>query len=202
MSVDVLNREIYLHNDEDETLDSKTVNVFYKNIRYLDVLDNSPILIHMYSFGGDWAAGMAIYDAIMYCKSKVGIIAYGQAESMSSIVLQAASLRAMMPSCYFMCHMGSLEYSGDHNHVKKAFLFDGHSTDLMLDIYTNKLLNSCKFKSKYKQPTKSKARNFLLRQIKDGDWYLTSREAVEYNFTDFVVGDNNCQNIDHFKCMI
>ena len=44
----------------------------------------------MHSVGGNWNDGMAIFDAIELCQSYVTIIVYGQAESMSSIILQAA----------------------------------------------------------------------------------------------------------------
>ena len=41
---------------------------------------------------------MAIFDAIKICRSHVTILVYGQAESMSSIILQAADKRIMMPN--------------------------------------------------------------------------------------------------------
>jgi len=94
--LDVKNRERYLHGyigntDEDPGVEYRMAAQFYKNIRLLDSISNLPIIIHMFSEGGEWDAGMAIYDAIALSKSYITIIAYGQASSMSSIILQAAN---------------------------------------------------------------------------------------------------------------
>ena len=43
---------------------------------------------------------------------------------MSSIVLQAADKRVMMPNSYFMCHFGSSGYSGNYLDVQKAATFE------------------------------------------------------------------------------
>ena len=61
----------------------------------------------MHSVGGEWSDGMAIYDAISMSRSYITIIAYGQAESMSSIIFQAADRRLITPNTYFMSHYGS-----------------------------------------------------------------------------------------------
>ena len=95
LSLDVRQREVYLHGthgafEEDPGVEYRMASTFIKNIRILDSIKNDPILIHMHSIGGSWTDGMAIYDAIQVCKSHVTVLVYGQAESMSSIILQAA----------------------------------------------------------------------------------------------------------------
>ena len=62
---------------------------------------------------------MAIYDAIQACKSYV-TIGYGQAESMSGIILQAADNRLMSPHSHFMAHFGSTDCSGDYLRLKNG----------------------------------------------------------------------------------
>ena len=96
--LDVDSRELYLHShissDEDDAgVDFRIVPQFLKNIRLLDKISQDPILIHMNLSGGDWSCGMAIFDAIELCRSHVTIVVYGQAESMSTIILQAADAR-------------------------------------------------------------------------------------------------------------
>ena len=76
-------------------------NTFIKNIRALEIKSDKPIIIHMQSVGGEWSDGMAIYDAISMCRCHVTMIAYGQAESMSSIIFQAADTRLITPNTYF-----------------------------------------------------------------------------------------------------
>ena len=152
--LDVKNRELFLHSyiansDEDPGVDYKMASMFYKNIRILDNLSKDPILIHMHSIGGDWNDGMTIYDSIHLCQSHVTIVAYGQAESMSSIILQAADNRVMTPNSYFMCHFGSSGYSGNYLDVQKGAAFEKRMTEKMLDIYTDVCIKGKYFKEQY-----------------------------------------------------
>ena len=66
-------REIFLHrhiHDEsgdegDECgIDYRTATRFIKNLTLLNNQSHDNILVHMESRGGDWADGMAIYDAV------------------------------------------------------------------------------------------------------------------------------------------
>ena len=202
--VDVKNREIYLHGylsntDEDPGVDYKMAATFYKNIRILDQISKEPILIHMHSIGGSWNDGMAIFDAIQLAKSYVTIISYGQAESMSSIILQAADKRVMMPNSYFMCHFGSSGYSGNYLDVQKGAAFEKRITELMLDIYTQSCLKGKYFKEQYTEPTFEKVKNYLKRKLKDGDWYLDANESVYYGFSDLVLNTRKFNSIDSLK---
>ena len=106
-------REIFLHNffsgteDDNPGVDYRMANSFLKSIRTLENKSSDPITIHMNSIGGSWPDGMVIYDAIAMSKCYITIIAYGQAESMSSIILQAGDERLITPNAYFMAHYGA-----------------------------------------------------------------------------------------------
>jgi ATP-dependent Clp protease protease subunit len=202
--IDIKNRELYLHGyvvnaDEDPGIEYKMAATFYKSIRMLDTISNDPIIIHMHSVGGNWNDGMVIYDAIACCKSHVTIIAYGQAESMSSIIFQAADKRVMMPNAYFMCHFGSSGYFGNYLDVQKAGLFHKKITEKMIDIYTKSCINGKYFKEHHTEPEYEKVKNFLKRKLKDGDWYLDANEAVYYGFADMVLNYRKHKTIDSLK---
>ena len=202
--LDAKNREIYLHsyvanNEEDPGIDYKMAANFYKNIRLLDNISQQPIVIHMHSVGGCWNDGMAIYDAMMVCQSYITIIAYGQAESMSTLVLQAADKRVMMPNAYFMSHFGSTSYTGNYLDVQKGAAFEKRICDTMLEIYTDACLKGKYFKEQYTEPTHEKVKNYLRRKFKDGDWYLDANEAVYYGFADCVLGARKNPNINSLK---
>ena len=202
--IDVKNRELYLHGyvantDDDPGVDYKMASTFYKNIRFLDSVSNDPIIIHMHSVGGNWNDGMAIFDAICLAKSYVTIIAYGQAESMSSVDLQAADRRVMMPNTYFMCHFGSSGYSGNYLDVQKGAAFEKKMTETMLDIYTEGCVKSKYFKEQYTDPTYEKVKNYLKRKFKEGDWYLDANESVYYGFADLVLNTRKFNSIDSLK---
>tara|TARA_Y100001963_G_scaffold31057_1_gene42680 strand:+ start:8852 stop:9502 length:651 start_codon:yes stop_codon:yes gene_type:complete len=202
--IDVKNRELYLHGyiantDDDPGVDYKMASTFYKNIRLLDSMSHDPIIVHMHSVGGNWNDGMTIYDSIFLAKSYVTIIAYGQAESMSSIILQAADKRVMMPNAYFMCHFGSSGYAGNYLDVQKSAAFEKRMTDSMLDIYTDACLKGKYFKEQYTDPTYEKVKNYLKRKLKEGDWYLDANESVYYGFSDLVLNTRKFSSINSLK---
>lgn len=202
--VDVKNRELFLHSyvansDEDPGVDYKMASSFYKNIRLLDNLSNDPILIHMHSVGGNWNDGMTIFDSIMMAKSYITILAYGQAESMSSIILQAADNRVMMPHAYFMCHFGSSGYGGNYLDVQKGAAFEKRQTETMLDIYAEGCKDGKYFKEHYNEPDFDKVKNYLKRKFKDGDWYLDANESVYYGFADLVLNTRKFNSINSLK---
>jgi len=200
-SVDIINRHIFLNNypsaidDGNPGVEHKMANTFIKNIRILDSINNDQIIIHMHSIGGNWNDGMAIFDAITNCKSRICIIVYGQAESMSSIILQAADCRIMMPNAYFMCHFGSSGLSGNYLDVQQIAAFEKRIVDRMLNIYAESCAGGKFFTEQIPKPSPGKIKAFLKRKFKDGDWYLDAEECVYYGFADGVFGSKNFKNI-------
>ncbi len=202
--VDIKNREVFLHGhhgqfEEDPGVEYRMATTFIKNIRTLDSLNNQPIVVHMHSVGGNWSDGMAIYDAISLCRSHVAVLVYGQAESMSSIILQAADLRVMMPNAYFMSHYGSSGWSQDYLSAQNAAKFEQSIANVMFDIYAEHCVNGKFFKEHYKAPTTEKVKAYLKRKLKSGDWYLGAHEAVYYGFADGVISGRKYENISSLK---
>jgi len=195
------NREIFLHNhfgssEENPGVEYRMSNTFIKNVRALDTDNNKDILIHMHSIGGQWPDGMAIYDSITNCKSYITLLAYGQVESMSSVIMQAADTRIMMPNTYFMIHLGSSSAHGDYLNVQNWIKYEQYICDIMLEIYASSCVKGKIFKDKYGNSNNTtKVKNFLYKKIKDGDWYINAQEAVEYGFADGVLGDRKYTNI-------
>jgi len=203
-NIDLKQREIYLHGhhgpfEDDPGVEYRMATTFIKNLRHLDYLKNEPILIHMHSLGGNWGDGMAIYDSITLSRSHITILVYGQAESMSSIMLQAADKRMMMPNSYFMCHYGSSGNSGNYLDTQNWSKFEEKILDTMLDIYTARSKKGKYFKEKFKTVTMEKVKRFLKRKLKDGDWYLTAHEAVYYGLADNVITHRNFGSINSLK---
>ena len=184
-------REVFLHNyftsddTENPGVEYKMSNTFLKNIRTLEQESDSEITIHMQSVGGEWADGMAIFDAIKMCKSKTTIIVYGQAESMSSIILQAADRRLMTPNAYFMSHYGSSDAGGHYLNVQNWIKYEKHICDIMMDIYASRCVKGKYFKDL--EYTNDKVKKFLHRKLKNGDWYINSKDCVFYGFADRII---------------
>jgi len=202
--LDVKNRELYLHGyvgntDEDPGVEYRMAAQFYKNMRILDANNQEPIIIHMFSEGGEWDAGMAMFDAITLCRSYVTIVAYGQASSMSSIIFQAADKRVMTPNSHFMAHYGSVDCGGDHLSAHNYAKVDKKNTETMMDIYSAGCVKGKYFKEHYTDISQDKVKNYLKRKLKDGDWYLDAHEAVYYGFADAVLDTRKLSNLDSLK---
>ena len=190
-NIDIANREIYLYNfnavDENPGVDYRMAQNFIKNIRILDSVSHDDILIHMHSVGGSWFDGMAIFDAIKMSKSHVTILVYGQAESMSGIILQAADHRIMAPNAYFMSHYGSQSFDGDYLSYQNIQKFEQKNAETMFNIYAERCVKGQFFKNLFKKNiTPSKVKDYLKEQLKNGDWYISAEEAVNYGFADEV----------------
>jgi ATP-dependent protease ClpP protease subunit len=194
----IASREIFLHNhfhtedNDNPGIEHRMSNTFIKNLRVLDSKSNLPIVIHMQSIGGNWDDGMAMFDAITMCRSYVTVVAYGQASSMSSVIFQAADWRLMTPNAHFMSHYGSSGFEGHYLNMQNFTNYDRKCAIKMLEIYSSKCVNGQYFKDKFgKKPTEKQVKNFLVRKLKDGDWYLDPEEAVYYGFADGVLKDWN-----------
>lgn len=184
-------REIFLHNyfdqEENPGVEYRMASIFIKNLRILEQKSSAPVRIHMNSIGGNWSDGMAIYDAIRMSQCYITIVAYGQAESMSSIILQAADERVITANSYFMLHYGSSGVEADYQSSQNWMKYEKHICEVMLDIYANRCLKGKFFKEKYAKPDLTKVRNFVSKKLKDGDWYLTADETVHYGFADRII---------------
>jgi ATP-dependent protease ClpP protease subunit len=185
--VDVLTNQIYLdgsehYGDEMEPgVEFTMANKFIRNLNILQTLSDEPILIHMKTCGGDMTEGLAIFDAIQQCPNYVSILNYTHARSMSSMILQAADYRYMMPHSTFMFHMGSMYMGGttkqwmtEHEELMK-------SNEHMMNIYIDQLKKTGNMKKK----SRKQIRKWLQDSMdKKEEVYLNAEEAIEIGFAD------------------
>lgn len=191
-------REVWLHGYltdmgwEDTMVDYRMANIFLKNLRLLETVGTGPILIHQCTCGGEWSYGMAIYDAIAACRSRVTILCHAHARSMSSIIPQAADVRVIMPNADFMIHYGDGGVEGFVPQVISEVDWWKKLNDRMLDIYVEVVRGSTRF---YRWSQK-RIREFLDGRMRSTpNWYLTSGEAVEYGFMDAVLGSDGYRDV-------
>jgi ATP-dependent protease ClpP protease subunit len=163
-------------------------NRFIKNINLcMRANSTKPIIVHMKTCGGYWEEGMAIYDAIKACPSKVIILNYTHARSMSSLILQAADKRVMMPNSVFMFHDGTYSIEGTMKQVKNTLDFDLRMEDVMLSIYADRM-NQAGIMADYGAP---KIKKWLRSQMdKKEDVFLTAEETVEHGLADSIFDYN------------
>jgi ATP-dependent Clp protease protease subunit len=114
-NLDITTRTIYLgsvtqgEDNEDDGINGALAQQFIKNLHILNTISKDPITVVMNCQGGNTIDGFAIYDAIRLSPAQVTIKVFGQASSMASIILQAASERVMSHNSEMIIHAGSLK---------------------------------------------------------------------------------------------
>lgn len=195
-------REIFLHASlyddvEEEGVDFKSAVRFQKNLRLLTSVSNDPIIVHMNIPGGSWEDGLSIYDSIKQCSCYITILAYGKVQSASSIIIEAADKRILMPNTTFLIHYGSISLDSETTVAVSTIEWNERETAKMINIFVENCKNSpiCKEK-KWKNSTTA-IRKHIESQIKNkGDWILTAEEAVYYGFADAIFGSDQYPTIE------
>ena len=184
-------RELYLTGEpdlmgedlEEPGVEHQMVSRFIKNLRRLSLDSDDPILIHMKTCGGFEQEGFAIYDAIRFCPCHVTILSYTHARSMSSIILQAADERVMMPNSYFMIHWGTMALSGEVQQVLSWAEFERRRESRFIGVYLDRMEESKEFGNL----TRRSIEKILRRKMgAETDVILTPEEAIVWNLADYV----------------
>lgn len=194
LQLDKPNRELYLVGEEEGAVEADDAEPgveflmasrIIRNLRILTLAGGGPILIHMKTDGGYVKEGYAIYDAIRTCPCYVTILNYAPATSMSSIILQAADYRVMMPSSYFMFHRGTVSVDGTTPTVQIFAEFCRHDADRMLNIYAQRMQGTDG--GRVGKWTIARIEKWLTDEMdKKTDVYLTAEEAVAWGLADAV----------------
>ena len=151
-----------------------------KAMHVLESDGDEPITILMNTPGGDWHHGMAIYDELRYHRgSHLTIVAYGYARSMSSIILQAADRRILMPSTTLMLHHGLCTHTGVSGTV---IAWADHERDVILPLMYEI----------YQEGMAWAGKKVSIKKVKkicgDADHLFTATEAVERGLADEIFG--------------
>jgi len=196
----LMGEESYILPDSDQEepgVEFAMANKFIKNMNILMRKSNiEKILIHMKTSGGDWQEGMAIYDMIRACPLPVVILNYTHARSMSSLILQAADKRVMMPHSYFMFHDGEGHIAGTEKQIKSAFEWGKTIEKQMFDVY----VGSMREKGSMSKKPEAAIRAWLRGQMdKKEDVYLTPSEAIDLGFADEIFNHDWKALVNNFR---
>ena len=82
--------------------------------------DVSDLCVHINSYGGEVAEGVAIYNALKSHSAKVTTVCEGFACSIASVIFMAGDERIMRDSSLLMLHNASMPAHGDANAHRKA----------------------------------------------------------------------------------
>jgi len=169
--IDLSKKQTWIEGEIDEVQADR----LSKNLSILDSnQSNKPITIILSSDGGDVNQGLRMYNLIRNCKNYVRIIVEGKAESMASIILQAADERVMLEDSHLMIHIGVEGFAVDHpdnvERWKKKAEEDNKRTE---DIYLKRI----------KQKKKRFTRNEL-KELLRFDTILSPKQAIELGLAD------------------
>lgn len=178
--LDITNRVVYIDGDPDNdnyeiTLMSARKDI--KNISILDSLSDQPITIILNCQGGDVLSGMAIYDCIRSCRSRIIIKAHC-AMSMGSILLQGGDERYLYPNSTVMIHSGEVNMQGTPKTIENWNNYNKKLDRIHEDIYLAKIKEK---KPRFKREDLTK----MLEQ----DTIFTAKEAVTLGLADGIVGE-------------
>lgn len=193
--LDLKNRHVWLHGTPiqlttaddagpEAMIEYMNASKFIKNLHLLMMQSESePVLIHLHTCGGIWEEGMAIYDAIRSMPNQVTIVNHTHARSMSSVILQAADIRIMMPNSCFMFHQGQMGAEAEAKTFYSISDWYRRTDNIMTGIYAEKVRAGNKFRSKSIKQIVS-----IIKRAMDkrGDVFLTAEEAIDWGFADHI----------------
>ena len=128
-------RVIYIDDDiNDDTFEiTKQIYEYNRADKGIPVEERKPIVIFIYSYGGDVHQGYALISAITASKTPVYTVNAGIAMSMGALLLLAGHKRYAMKYSTAMLHPGSSSQSGDYEQMQESQKNYKRTVDMMAD---------------------------------------------------------------------
>ncbi len=143
----------------------------YSVVKELAGLTASSINVHINSYGGDVAEGLAIYNTLKNSSKKVTTYCDGFACSAASVIFMAGDERIMNEASLLMIHNAWTCASGDANEFRKRANILDKITNGSVKAYMEKVNIS----------------EEALKNLMDEETWITAREATEWGFATGVV---------------
>ena len=146
-------------------------------LQYLEDNGAEEIIIQINSPGGSVSAGLAIYDAINYCKARIVTVGIGLVASMAAFLLSAGSFgyRMATENCEILIHQPLGGANGQASDIIIAAEHIKRLRDLL-----NKILAENTGK-----PIET------IERDTDRDYIMSAREALAYGLIDTVIPSKN-----------
>lgn len=166
--------DIYLYGDVGEW---DEVNSYDFRCSLSNIEDTKPINIHISSYGGEVAEGLAIGSLIKQHKGKTVAIIDSWACSIASIIACSCDEIEMYSSSMLMIHNALCGIIGNAKELREqADVLDKVSESLKT-VYLNK--------------SNGKLTLEKVTELMDNETWLTAEECIEYGLCDKVIGLNN-----------
>lgn len=135
-------------------------------------LDANTINIHINSYGGEVAEGLAIYNSLKQHGAKIRTYCDGFACSIASVVFMAGTERIMSNASLLMVHNPWTYTSGNAQKLRKT----AEDLDKMTQASVNAYLEHVSLSEEE------------IKQLLDDETWLTPQESLEYGFATMVSG--------------
>lgn len=147
----------------------KDTDVAYQDV--VEALNDLPqevdeVFVHINSYGGEVAEGVAIYNALKTHGANVTTICEGFACSIASVIFMAGSKRVMRASSLLMLHNASMPAHGDANAHRKA----AESLDVITELS----------KTAYLSHATDALTREKLTEVMDAETWVTPETALEW----------------------
>ncbi len=139
--------------------------------------NGADLTVNMNSPGGDFFAGITIYNMLKEYEGNVTVKVLGLAASAASIVALAADKVEVAESGFFMIHNAWTLAIGNKNDMQEVAAMLSKFDDTMMSIYAEKTGMNEK----------------QVKKIMDAETWLSGKEAVDFGFADAVIGNDALQ---------
>jgi len=143
----------------------------YNLAQEIQGLETDTISVHINSYGGEVAEGLAIYNALRRHKAKVRTYCDGFACSAASVVFMAGDERVMSNASLLMIHNAWMLAVGDQNDLRK------NADDL-------EVINAATIQAYLNHVNISEDK---LREMMDAETWISAADALEMGFATAVV---------------
>ena len=135
-------------------------------VKELQSLDAKEINVHINSYGGEVAEGLAIYNTLKNSDMKVTTICDGFACSAASVIFMAGDERVINEASLLMIHNAWTYASGNAARLRKAAEDLDKITQASVNAYTSRVSIS----------------EDEVKALMDNESWITAEEAVQYGF--------------------
>ncbi|HIU74390.1 MAG TPA: Clp protease ClpP [Candidatus Pelethocola excrementipullorum] len=138
----------------------------YGIVKELRSIESDKINVHINSYGGDVAEGLAIYNVLKNSKSKVVTYCDGFACSAASVIFMSGDERIMNSASLLMIHNAWTYGSGNANDFRKQADDLDKITQASINAYLNKV-----------NITEDE-----VKKLMNEETWLTAKESIDYGF--------------------
>ena len=140
--------------------------------------DIETINVHINSYGGEVAEGLAIYSLLRSHKAKVRTIVDGFACSIASVIFMAGDERIMSNASLLMIHNAWMYTYGNAAQLRK----DADDLDKITQASINAYMNHVNITEEE------------LKEMLDAETWITPQDALNMGFATAIVNDNTSKN--------